>query len=493
MIRLSQYTIIDISTTSVSRDLDADVLHLYSFEQNHRTYRQFIQNDAKEINSREFAYGPYIQNIWLNPTPYFYPEENITPDFHENSTLQNVLSQSTLPTMEYKTASLYLSQGFGYDVDFRGLSCRIYVKLQDGREVTLASIYDLATQSKITAAKQVLYESQIFNTKIEFEIPDIDYILNSNDADISALRTLLFGTEIPDKMYISYSGMRNENIDDITIEQRQYKQFNLSAVHTVFIDMSLQGSGVYATLHLNPTNSAILSVLQHDKFSAAQYLDKFKDSEETYTVQHTFVIDMYTVGDALIGSSGIVMTDPISQFAQIPYRPIITDDTSYFEINATVRVVNDQTGLVMTHTSSIVISDAAIVERFTPEPSLITLNLTKDTVFNQSIKTINEISSVTEAPNIIQITKPVFVSTQQTADVLELLPADFTTTLSIDADLSLVQKTYLQIDAILIENIQDDLLSFTIPKKAFYTKMTTFYLLASDGSVITTGKLIKKQ
>lgn len=492
MIRLSQYAIIDVSPTSVSRDLDADVLHLYTFNQNNRQFRQFVQNDAKEINSREFAFGPYTQNIWLNPTPYFYPEEHIAANFHADSTLQNVLGQGTLPVMQYKTVSLLLSQGYGYTSSFRGITCRVFVKLQNSSEVTLASIYDLAASSNISAANQVLHESQIFNTKLEFEIPDLDYILNSQDADISALRTLLFGSEVPSKLYIEYSAMDPNNIDSIVVSNKQYTIFNLSAINSANIDISIHQSEVYADVELNTFNNALLSSLKHERFDVEQYLNKFKSSEESYTVTHYATTTAYDAESALIGSSALMLSNPISEFGQIEYRPLITADTSYFETSISISVRNTQTGISMTHTSSIVISDPSAVDKFKPEPSLISLTVNNDTVFSRTNKTINQLTASSETPDVIQITKPIYVSLQSAADTLELLPAAFTTSIMINIDTALIKSTHLQIGSVQIPNIAGELLTYSIPLKAYHTTAEDFYILNEFKEVINTGKIIRK-
>jgi hypothetical protein len=492
MIRLSEYAAVDIDSAIVQHDLDTVNLYVYSFKSNNRTQRQFVQADSTGINSREFAYGSYCNNIVLNPTPAFYPDQNISIGFHDNSELHVILDAATLPVMQFKTVNLMFAQGFGYDSNSVGTTIRCFVRLNNGREITLASIYDYPSQSNIIAASQKLFESQIFNTKLAFEIPDIDYIINSTDENINLLRTYLFGSEIPETIYFEYSNLQPSNVDSININGYDYIQLNLSVINSGSISNSISAADCYATLTLNDTAVFISSRLNNDSYDVASYMNKFKESTETFTVYHDFTLEEYNSSDVLIGTKYLTSFSTLDAFDAIDYRPIILDETDHFRLLSTIRVTNSQTGLAISKSSTLIIIDQSVLDNFRVTPNTLTLNLTSDKVYNKILTQVNQIVAPTETPDIIQITKPVYILVETAAETLTLLQATFTTRIKPNVSLTGVIGTYLKIDNIMIQNNAGDLTSFTIPAKAYYTTGAKYFLLNSYQEVINAGTIVRK-
>lgn len=493
MIRLSTYSAIQVLSETVTKDLDAVPLHLYEFTGNGGIQSQFVQTDTQGINSREYAVGDYIGRIWLNPTPAFYPEKEISPTFHDDAKLQNLLNAETLPVMQYKNVDLMLGQGFGYDSNTRGMMIRVFVKLNNGRQTTLSSIYDLATHSNIAPATQTLYQSQIFNTKLSFQIPDIDYILNSTDADIITLKNRIFGSEVPTRIYFEYSELTQENIDTIIINEYDYVQFNVSNIASNSLDFSFQeAADIFGSLQLNPTNRAIISHLKNENYDVETYLNKYKTSEQSYTVMHEFQTNFYDVGSTLIGSKYSQVKNSSDKFASIEYIPLVTANTDHFETAVLIKVINDQTGLTFSKFASIIVSDAAIINNFLYSPSAIELNLSEDVVFNKLNQTINKIQMSADTPEVVTVTKPIYISIEAEAETLTLLPATFTAKIQPGVTTTDVSALYLKIDNLTIKNVDGDLTAFTVPAKAYNTASETYYLLNSANEVVNTGKLVKK-
>lgn len=493
MLRISKFAAIDLTSTITSRDLDVNLLYLYSFQTNNRTQRQFVQADNAGINSRQYAFSSYIQNISLDPTPMFYPDDNITFGFHESAKLQTVLGLSTLPVMQYRTVDLFFGAGFGYQTVNSGTTIRCFVRLNNGKEVTLAAIYDKPQTSQIVASTQKLFESQIFNTKLSFEIPDIDYILNSTAAEIVALKTILFGSETPTILYFEYSNLSTENIDTITVKGYPYTQLNMSVVNSASLDSSANTDNTtIAVLEINSTNRMIISKLVNASYDVETYMNKFKQSNETYTVTHSFTTQSYNSSNALISTSQLVSYKTVDIFDQIEYIPIVDDLTDHFVVYSVVSIRNDQTGITFSKPSQLVISNPAVIDNFKIELPKFQINATVDKIYNKIERTVNQIVVPSDAPDVLQITKPVFIQVETVADTLTLLPAAFTARIIVNVDISSVKSTSLKIDNLIVPCNAGDLTSFSLPSKTYATTATNFYVLNEFGEVITSGKIIKK-
>lgn len=489
MIRLSRLTALEILPQIEIKDINLTKLHLYKFENANRIQYQFVQDDSQAINSREFAYSPYIQNISLNPTPAFYPAERISPTFHADSDLQVVLNDVSLPLMQFQTVNLYFSQGFSYNTQNRGTLIRAYIKLNNNREVTLASIWDQPASSQLTASVQKLFESQIFNTKLSFQIPDIDFILNSTAAEIVALKQLIFGSERPDKIYFEYSSLIDSNIDTITVGGFEYVQLNASNFNTNSIDIGFQkATNLFAKLSVE--NRFIRSELRNELYDVETYLNKFKESEQTYKITHQFTTSYYDATSQLIGSKSVSMTNDTDIFDAVEYVPIVSENTDHFETSVDIVILNEQTGMRMTKSASIIVADG--VDKFKLSYGAVVLNLSQDKVYNKINQQINKIVHKSDVPDIVQITKPIFIQSETEADTITLLPATFTVKVNLNIDLENVSKTYIRIDSVTVPNVANDLSTFTIPAKAYYTESETFFVLNQFQEVITSGTLKRK-
>lgn len=493
MIRLSANSIARFLNTTETIDLDLTPLYLYEFDVANVVQRQFVQDDTRTINSREFSYAPNLQNILLDPTPAFYPEQQISAGFHDAAKLQNILSTTTLPAMQYNNMELLFSAGFGYNDTFRGVSIRVFCKLSNGREVTLAAIRDFAEESNIVASDNVLFESTLYNSRISFQIPDVDYILNSTDSDIITLKNRVFGSDIPTHIYFQYSALNAENIDTLNLNGFDYKQLNFSILHDAALDFTIQkNANVFASLQMNDNRTALLSQMKNALYDVESYLNRFKTDEQTYTVSHSFSTNYYDDSNTLIGTKVVTMLNPVNKFDAIEYRPLLDDNTDHFSTTVSISIRNESTGLTFTKSSMLNVVDAVIVDRFRLNSTGITLSVTSETVFNRLEQQINTVAIDNDVPSIVEVVKPIYITLETVADTLTLLPGEFTTKIITNTDLSAITTTYLKIGNIVVQSLSTDKTTFSVPATAYNTSETNFFLLDQSNAVITSGKITKK-
>lgn len=483
-IRLSNNVIFEWLNDDFSRDLDIDPkLHLYQFPSSNKEFFHFIQGDTgNPVNTREYQWSNRINNIWLNPTPVFYPEEEIQGNFHQDSELSNLLSDVTLPVMDYRKGRLLFTQGYGYTNSFRGITFRIYL-IANNKTVVLTSLYDLADASNIIPASPVEFESQIFNTQIPIEVVDISYILNNDqEPKIQQLKNIIFGSEIPESLYFEYSDLNNESIDQVIVGGNTYTQFNRESVNSVFQSLETESLGLFALIQ-KQENFLTLSI-NHPNFDPETYLNKFKEPLETYQVTHQVQVDQYDNLNNLIDTDILTFYNPVSTFSPIQYRPIVLPNTDHFNVGLTITITNLNTGLKFSYFTSLIVTDPT---NYLPEQSGVVFNLTEDKVYNRITRNVNQITPTSDTPNVVTVTEKVYLQIQELSQ-LDLLDADQTVLLTIQPNIT-GKRTYLKIGNLQFPNNPNSLLSFDIPKKVYNLQNDKFVLLDENFKTITSGNI----
>ena len=391
--------------------------------------------------------------------------------------------------MQYRKVILYLAQGYGYTNTFNGITLKTYIIKSDGSELVLTNLYDLAGNSNITPTPTKLFQSTLFNNKIEFWVPDIDYILNSQDVKIQELKNIILGSDNVEKIYFEYSALYDENIDNIIVNTNNYVTFNRSDLNSTYEDLNIQNVDVFADIQQDDTKSFMFSELKHIQYDVETFLNKFKEDEETFTVQHTFQVNQYDSGSQLIGSIVELKESPLDMFAPIRYRPVINNNSDYFETLCKIIVINNQTGLRFSKESSIIVSET---NNYKTNETGFLLNLEEDVVFNRIEQKIENTIIEQSTPNIIEIRKKIYVNIETEADVLTLLNATFTVQINPNIDITNEDIIYIKIGNELYKNDDGLLTTFTIPQKTYNTNSSEYMLLNSNQAVITTGKINKK-
>lgn len=492
---LSQVAAVEISNDEdFARDLDAQP-KLYLYEQavnTGRTDKLFIQDDISVTPTRrKYSFAPFWRNTLLG-TSNFFPEQstlNLT-NYHANAVLQTVLAKPTLPNMEYKMAYVYFAQGFLSDASIIGNAVRFFVRLSTGEEITLAAVADFKSDTQISVIPSKIFENKIFNEALKIEIPDIDFILNSNNVDIVALRTRLFGTERPSKIYVEYSAFTAIEQDVYIDNALSFTRLNFSTINQQTFDIGSTDQALLATLSYGTDNAYIQSTLKHQKYLTEPYMDTLKEAGAEYKVEHIFTTEEYDNVPTLLSTTHTVLRDPVNKFDTIKYRPIASVTADHLNITSTIRVENLQTGAVIRRSTSMVVV-ASEISKFKTTPTFALTNLREDYVTNKTTREVKQIIQSAEVPSFVQLTKNIYVQVQSTSDTLQLLDAQFTAKINTTQDMSVHTRTFIKIDNLTIQNEKSDVLTFTIPALAYQTKSKSYLILDADGKVITQGKLSK--
>jgi hypothetical protein len=491
MIRLSQLTALHILNEDVARDLNASPkLYAYKSTANNRTNTLLIQEDTSSLQqmTRKHAYSPFWNNALLG-TANFYPEQGLDlENFHNNSSLENLLPDTSLPVIEYKKAILYFSQGLLSDPNIKGHAIRLYCKLNNGTEVTLASVADFMNDSNITAKPSKFFESQLWNEGLEIEFIDVEYLLNSNVPEVNDVKELLFGNERPTEILVEYSAFTEESIDDFVENEILFTRLSFRELNEQSFPTTFEKSEMYLDLRLSDNGFCFISEPKHTRFDFESYINKLKKPEETYSVRHYFTVSEYDSDNNNIGSNTQIVGNPVQPFDEILYRPIVNSSTDHFVITGLVLIENNQTGLVYRTESTMVVPNSKI-QPFTPNPWF-EFNLTEDKIQNRVNRQVNKIVQSPEVPKVITIEKKLYVQAMELNE-LRILDADQTIKLNISEDITGNKKLYLKIDNMIIENEENNISTFMIPKHTYMTKSKTFALLDESYSVISTGKLTK--
>lgn len=498
MIRLSKHTALFLENMDFARDLDEQpYLHLYRHTQGAFSNSLLVQGDTSPnvSTTRENALAPFWNNVLLG-TSDFYPEKALgLVNYQENTKIQELLSDEILPTIEYKKAILYFSQGSISDDNILGYALRLYCIGENGEEVSLLSMVDFKNDSQIEAKTPKYFESQIWNEGISVEFIDVEYLLNSNNPEIQEIKTLLFGQQRPDKVFVEYSTITEDSLDDFEENGYVFTSVNVNQVNEQQFPISFVGVGeeIYSEISLINDNRSIRSELKHRRFNVADFLETQKQTNEFYNITHTFLINCYDGDDELIQTFTHQISSPNDVYGDVVYRPVLDNNADHAKIDCSVRIENIQTGLVMSVASSIVIT-AENITGFKTVPDITFDNVVVEEVSNSVSRVVNKIEQTNNTPEIITMVKKVYIQTQDLEELV-LLPSDFNAEIKLPdgVDITGNSELFLVIGTLKIKNITGKLLVFNIPKIAYNSEYGNIYtLLDSDGQVISTGAVIRK-
>lgn len=490
MIRLSELTALDISSIDIARDLDVSPkLYAYSVTTGSRKDTLLLQEDTSPLEqmTRQSAVAPFWSNVLLG-TSNFYPEQALgLTSFHANSEMHEVMNAVTLPTIEYKKAFLYFSQGLLANPDIKGHWIRIYCKLANGDEVTVASVVDFMNDSNIVASAPKLFESQLFNEALEIEFVDVEFLLNSSVPEIVAVKQQLFGNYRPTDYFIEYSAFTDEAIDVFVENSLQFTRLNFAVVNQQSTPVTFESSEMLAQLRLLQDGYAIWSSMTHQKYDIEQYLNTLKLPEETYKVEHALTVTAYDSGNSAIETKSYVVSDPVNKFEPIQWRPIVDVNADHFTVESTVRVENERTGLTFRKDAMLVVTSLN-VHKFKPIATVELSGLTNTVVENIVVRQVQNIVPTVDTPNIVQIERKLYVQAQPLNE-LHLFESEQIVDLTLPIDVTSYSKLYLRIDQLTIENELQFPARFKIPPIAYASKSSKWQLLDNKQTIIATGSI----
>lgn len=487
MKRISQYAIIDITDNDISKDVDLDKLYVYDNKQNQINNKQIIQDDTTTsiTNQRKYTYSPIFSNVLLGTTN-FYPD-TVEVDYHSKKELSTLLNDNTLPSIEFKKCRLLMVNGFLSKVDILGVGCRVYVKLSDGSEVTLSSLIDLKNDTNISITPSVLFENDIFSEAIEFEILDLDFMFNSNDVDVIKIKELIFGENTIDKLYVDFSVINEYTTDVFEQDSKSYTKMSFDAINTIVIDTTMQQNDLYANLTYGNNNSYLLSSLEHTKFDVESYLNNLKNSNETYTITHNAIFNVYDSANKLIETRDYSKTSS-NIFDPILHRPVVSNKANHMLIDITITVKNESTGISINRNAKKVIPFEDI-RRFMSEDFISLTNTSPVNVNYLVNKKVNHINRVVDTPKTVTIERKYFINVEGEADTITLMNGNFICQVNTSLDLSNLDHTYLKVGSFKVKNMSNGITTYKIPSHIYNTTENNYYIVDKDNYVITKGSI----
>jgi hypothetical protein len=492
MIRLSQLTALDVSSIEITRDLDlSPKLYAYSQTVDSRTNTLLVQEDNSTLQqlSRSGAMAPFFDNALMG-TANFYPEQGLgLTNFHQNSELHIKLGKVTLPSIEYKKASLLFSQGFIGDPSIKGHWLRIFIKLLNGTEVNLCSVADFSNDTNVIAKPAKLFESQIFSEALDIEFIDVEFLLHSNVPEVIEIKEFLFGNEMPTDYFIEYSAFTQESIDPFIANGLSFTRLNPAIINQQTMPITFERSEMLVDLKLSNNKFSLISQMIHQKFDIESYLNGLKLEEEQYKIEHTFVVNAYDQTSTLVQEYNQTIYNQINPFDGIQWRPLVDNEADHFTVEVTIKIENMQTGLVFRRSAQILVTDSDC-HRFKAQDTVNITTLTSDVVNNIVTREVKRIVHTPETPKIVQIERRLFIQ-PQTLGALQLYDADFYTTIETNSDLTGIKSLTLKIGDWSTKNDESSINKFMISHSVYATTAAKYLLLDDTGLMISSGTILK--
>lgn len=492
MIRLSNLTALDISSTEFVEDLSVDKLYLYDnpAETTSKNFL-FVHDDAYKLRqmTRNNAVASFFDNVLLG-TSNFYPEQGLgLVNYHQNRDIRNVIQFNSTPLMQYKRAYLYFAQGSLNASNIIGHYIRIYCSLSNGKSVDLVNMIEFLNDSNIKAKTSKIFESQIFNEALELTFPDVEFLVNSTNVEIQKIKQHIFGNDIPKTYFIEYSVITQDNIDNFTENGLQFTEVNLGVMNYQNFKITEEVSELTAQVQLSDNGYALISYLQHSIYDIETYINNnWQINDENFDISHIVTVTEYNGLDEQISSESTIISNPTNEYNPVKIRPMLSVSTNHAMVEIMIKISNGATGLTISKSSTLLLTDLD-VDKFKPQETF-SLNLEEITIKNIVEKKINQIVPETSTPSILYIQKNIYVEVQP-AENIEVVNADkyvkIQTTLDIKSP-----KLYLRIGDITIESEKDQQLVFRIPQSIYYKSEANYLLLNDDFVLIQQGAIIRK-
>jgi hypothetical protein len=480
--RLNEFAAIEFAGT-YSADLNTRKLYVYNFET--ANAYQLVSDDSHDT-SRNFSYSPYLLDTFLKSTPHPYYQN------HDDREMSILLSDNTLPSIDYIKCKLHTVAGFKYDETTAGFLCKVYVVINGVREVALAAIADVYNNSRLTATdRNVVLDNVVFAQSVQFSIPDIQFLLNSTDAEVIKVREQILGTGITNvsNYIIEYSEFSRADISTFS-DSLGYTQTRVTPPKTFtnYYNNSEYSQELVTNISLNTAQRYLTFFLTHSQYDLRQYLSQFMLENETLTIRHAITINYFNSSNVNIYTDALEIRNSADDYSQVNFKPIlpelVTVDHALVEVRSTI--TNDVSGMIITRYASKVITNATIFQ---------------DTVFNVSVTEMNvknvknvvkhELVAPTDTPSVLQIVKPYYVMSQ-TLDTIKLLSAD--TAVKFDSlPVNTTGVFYLQFDKRKYKSKECTTTSavFIVPALEYNKSTPTFYLLDGNGTIISYGTVIR--
>lgn len=492
MIRLSDLTALDITSTEFVEDLSVDKLYIYTEDTTDVAKSHFfIKDDNYRLRqmSRNNAVGTFFDNALLG-TSNFYPEQGRgLIDYHVNSEITNKISFVDVPLMQYKRAYLYFAQGSLSSNTIVAHYIRIYATQENGKTVDLVSCIEFLNDSNVKAKTSKIFESQIFNEALELTFPDVEFIVNSTNPEIVKIKEFLFGTGTPKTYFIEYAALTSDMIDTFTESSLQFTEINLGTINYQNQKLTEEVDELFGRLVLSDNGYALTSSLGHTIYDIEAFINsQYQINNEAFEISHVCSITEYNDLNDVIGSSNIVLSNPANEYSPVKIRPLLSTATHHAFVEVMIKIVNGATGMTISKTSSILLKNDE-VDKFKPEETFV-FEFENLEIKNIIEKKINTIVQESTTPKILYVHKNVYVQSFE-AEALVLLNGIFIIDVLGDTKIT-AKKTFLRLGDLTIENVPGKLGTYKIPQSVYYSQITSYLILDEDLNVMFQGPVIRQ-
>ena len=492
LIRLNEFTAIEFASR-FSADLNTRTLYRYDFDSQPKS-SQLLSGDAHD-NARQFSYSPYIQNILLDPTPRPYYKN------HAQKELSVLLGDPTLPSIEYWSCKLHTAAGFKYSTssstehnDVFGIAFRVYVKVNGDREVTLASIADTYTNSRMKPnSREVIFENVIFGQCIEFSVPDISFLMNSTNPEIVPIRELLLGTDIQSisEYFIEYSVIDEFSTHSfIGDDGFEYSYLVLSNTLRNYYQETTYNDELISHIDVSEMYGCLQLRVLHLQYDIEQYLSQFCGIDEHFIIRHELTTSYFNENNDHVSTESTEIRNVVDSFLPVLYRPVLPSgvpiDHAQFELRSTM--INERSGMSIVRYSMLVLTDLSMFEQ-------VKFNVQVDTLQLRNVNNVtqNVLMAVNDVPLVQPIIKPYYVFTQPTG-LVRLFPYDTTISVALE-DAKFSSKLHIKFEDRTYTATEQSATNaiFTIPASEYNSKNESFFVCDNEGQVVTYGKVERVQ
>tara|TARA_R110001599_G_scaffold236609_3_gene435930 strand:+ start:746 stop:2113 length:1368 start_codon:yes stop_codon:yes gene_type:complete len=255
------------------------------------------------------------------------------------STVQLPQSFSPELDIEYDTVRVYFTSGFSFN-DFDGIIFEILANRRDNKELNLASVNYLRTDTVELLAEPFLLASKLYSTYIEFKVPAVYYMNNSflpTDPNSLGFK-LTSGQGFEGTPYIT---VRASGISETTVDN-SYNFYDVETINSV----SILNRDIYDNLYAQVIESPNGDYFELSGEVSGSTFESFISTLESqtganYVVFHDIVVTEQ-VGTNFAQTSNQVFTQDQNFDTSILLRPIILNSANAisFIIDYTLRIYN---------------------------------------------------------------------------------------------------------------------------------------------------------
>ena len=314
----------------IMRDGHTGGSYLWNAASVQSTMGNYRDRSAAAINADKTRWASLNTSFGV---PYNDFDPQLTP------TVQLPQSFSPEKDIEYDTVRVYFTSGFDFD-DYDGIIFEILAPRRDGKELNLAAINYLRTDSPVLLPEPFLLASKLYSTYIEFKVPALYYMNNGFDAtEPNGLGFKL--TQGQGFLGTPYITIRASGILETTVDN-SYSFYDVEGINSV----SILNRDIYDNLYAQVIESPNGDYFELSGEVSGSTFSSFINTLESqsgadYVVFHEIIVTEQ-VDLVFSQTSSQVFTQDQNFDDPILFRPIILNsaNATSFIIDYTLRIYN---------------------------------------------------------------------------------------------------------------------------------------------------------